>query len=76
MLVRDDCVFLGPNLRRLRREKGLSRAGLARKMGISWGQLFLLERGRIPERMSVEALLQAGRALDTPPVRFFEPGGK
>lgn len=76
MLVRDDCVFLGPNLRRLRREKGLSRRSLARKMGISWGQLFLLERGRIPERMSVEALLLAGQALDTPPVRFFEARGK
>lgn len=76
MLVRDDCVFLGPNLRRLRREKGLSRLGLARKMGISWGQLFFLERGRISERMSVEALLLAGQALDTPPARLFEARGK
>ncbi len=53
---------LGPRLRRLRRERALSQAALAGKLGISPSYLNLIESGKRP--LPAELLLAAARELD------------
>ena len=55
-------VSLGPRLRTLRREKGLSQAALATKLNISASYLNLIESGKRP--LPAEILLAAARELD------------
>lgn len=55
-------VSLGPRLRTIRREKSLSQAALAQKLGISASYLNLIESGKRP--LPAEILLLAAKELD------------
>ncbi len=55
-------AHLGPRLRVLRRERGVTQAALATTLGISASYLNLIESGKRP--LPAEVLLAAARALD------------
>ncbi len=57
----DRKLFLGPRLRRLRRDLGLTQAAMAEDLGLSPSYLNLLERNQRP--VTAQVLLQAGRDL-------------
>lgn len=53
---------LGPVLRRLRKERGLSQAGLGQRVGLSQERISAIERK--PEAISVDQLLSVLMALE------------
>lgn len=55
-------VFAGPRLRRLRREQGLTQAGMAEQLGISASYLNLVERNQRP--VSAQLLLKLAESFD------------
>jgi transcriptional regulator with XRE-family HTH domain len=55
---------LGPKIKKLRKQAGLSQTDLGEKLGVSYQQVQKYERG--VSKLSVEALLRLARALDQP----------
>lgn len=53
---------LGPALIRLRKEKGLSQAGIGKRIGLSQERISAIERH--PERVTFDAILTLMMALD------------
>lgn len=64
-------THVGPTIRRLRVERGLSLAGLARASGVSVGMLSQIERDI--SNPSLRVLTQIRQALDVPASALFEP---
>ncbi len=62
--------MVGQRVRRLRRERGLTQARMAERLGISTSYLNLIERGQRP--VTVPFLLKLGRVFDLDLQRFAE----
>ena len=63
-------VMAGQRVRRLRRERGLTQARMAARLGISTSYLNLIERSQRP--VTVPFLLKLGQAFDVDLQRFAE----
>lgn len=73
MAIEKDNIFLinfGKNLKKLRREKGISQAQLAFEANIEISQISRIERGLINTTIANVKLLS--KILDVPITRFFE----
>ena len=57
---------VGANIRRVRREEGLTQAALAERAGLSTGYISLIEQGHANPRL--ETLSVLAEALETSPV--------
>lgn len=65
-------VFMGVRLQRVREERGLTQAALAKLLGISPSYLNQIERNQRP--LTVPVLLRIGAALEVDPQVFSEHG--
>ncbi|MCL2713882.1 MAG: short-chain fatty acyl-CoA regulator family protein [Alphaproteobacteria bacterium] len=66
-------VFMGPRLRRIRREKGLTQADMASDLGISASYVALLERNQRP--VTADMLLRLARAYRIDIADLADDGG-
>ncbi|MBM3484049.1 MAG: helix-turn-helix transcriptional regulator, partial [Alphaproteobacteria bacterium] len=61
-------VMVGQRVRRLRRERGLTQAQMAERLGVSTSYLNLIERNQRP--VTVQFLLKLGQVFDIDLQRF------
>lgn len=60
------------NVKRLRQENKLSRAEMARKLGIGARSLSMVERGILPKRLNFKIVMTICREFGIPPEALFE----
>ncbi|WP_112661784.1 helix-turn-helix domain-containing protein [Microvirga flavescens] len=68
MLDESKKLFVGPRLKRLRRERNLSQAGMAEELGISPSYLNLMERNQRP--ITAQVLIRLAHAYSLDPREF------
>ena len=60
------------NIKYLRKEKGLSKKEMAKKLGISTASLSILESGKLPPRLTVEPLFHIHKNFGISPSEIFD----
>ena len=73
MDIKYDIVIFGKNLKKIRKNNGLLKQKMAKKIGIGTKSLTSLENGILPPRLSTCVLIKVFNEFDFLPSEFFEP---
>ena len=71
MTTSEEYGIVCANIRYLRKQHGLSRTAMARKLHIAVKTLDLLEGGTFPERINISLFFYVQQAFDVPPKRLL-----
>lgn len=70
-MVKDETKIFCENIKKLRKENGLSQKEMAQKLDISVKSLSTLEKGTIPSRLSVSIIIKIYKIFGIKPAQMF-----